>query len=108
MPGWEQLGMQAANQGLGAILGLALQGQADRRQLAQQGKLQALQIKGSKELTDYNANKQMEMWRNTSYPAQMEMLKKAGLNPALIYEGSGQGGSTSLSTGNVASGNAPT
>lgn len=108
MPGWEQLGMQAAGQGMGAILGLALQNTADRRQLRQQSRLQQLQIQGDKELTDYNAAKQLQMWKATSYPAQMAMLKQAGLNPALIYGSSGPGGMTNLATGNVASGNAPT
>ena len=36
------------------------------------GKLQNLEIKGSKELTDYNAAKQLEMWKATNYPAQVE------------------------------------
>lgn len=108
MPGWEQLGMQAAGQGLSAGLGLLLQGQQDRRQLRQQEKLQNLQIKGDKQLTDYNFMKQMEMWRNTNYPAQMAMLKQAGLNPALMYKGGGDGGTTAISQGSVTGANAPT
>ena len=47
------------------------------------------------------------MWKATSYPAQMAMLKEAGLNPALIYGSSGPGGMTNVATGNVASGSAP-
>lgn len=102
------LGMQAASQGLSAGMGLLLQGINDRRQLRQQQKLQDMQIKGDKQITDYNALKQMEMWRNTNYPAQMAMLKAAGLNPALIYEGGGQGGSTAITQGNVTGAAAPT
>lgn len=108
MPVWEQLGMQAASQAINGALGLALAGINDRRQLRQQQKLQDMQIKGDKQLTDYNFIKQMEMWNNTNYPAQMAMLRKAGLNPALMYEGGGQGGSTAITQGNVAGGTAPT
>lgn len=107
MPGWEELGMQTASNVANGVLGLALGGINDRRQLKQQGKLQQLQIKGSKELTDYNFQKQMEMWKNTNYPAQMAMLKQAGLNPALIYDHGGGQASTSISTGNVSGSNAP-
>ena len=66
------LGMQAASQAasglIGTGLGLLLEGHNDRRQLRQQEKLQNLEIKGSKELTDYNAAKQLEMWKATNYP----------------------------------------
>lgn len=107
MPGWEELGMQTASNVANGVLGLALGGINDRRQLKQQEKLQNLQIAGSKQLTDYNFLKQMEMWKNTNYPAQMAMLKQAGLNPALIYDHGGGQASTSVSTGNVSAGNAP-
>lgn len=107
MPGWEELGMQTASNVANGVLGLALGGINDRRQIKQQEKLQNLQIAGSKQLTDYNFQKQMEMWKNTNYPAQMAMLKQAGLNPALIYDHGGGQASTSVSTGNVSGGNAP-
>ena len=41
----------------------------DRRQLEQQRKLQGLAIEGSKALTDYQMEKQMEMWKNTNWEA---------------------------------------
>ena len=49
------------------------------------------------------------MWKKTNYPAQMEMLKEAGLNPALLYGMSGGGGTTtgSQSGGSAASAKAP-
>lgn len=108
MPGWEQLGMQAAGSAVNAGMGLLLQGVNDRRQLRQQEKLQNLQIAGNKQLTDYNFAKQMEMWKNTNYPAQMAMLKAAGLNPALIYENGGMGAQTNITQGNITGGQAPT
>ena len=38
------------------------------------------------------------MWKDTNYSAQMEELKKAGLNPGLLYGMSG-GGATTIGTG---------
>jgi hypothetical protein len=59
-------------------------------------------------MADYNMNKELEMWKNTSYPAQMDMLKEAGLNPALMYGMGGGGGVTTGSPStNVSSGEAP-
>ena len=75
-------------------MGLILQGINDRRQLRQQEKLNRQQLAIDKEMTDYAHAKQLEMWEKTNYPAQMEMLKKAGLNPALLYGTSGGGGMT--------------
>lgn len=106
------LGMQAASQAasglIGTGMGLLLEGHNDRRQLRQQEKLQALEIKGSKELTDYNAAKQLEMWNSTNYPAQVEQMKKAGLNPALAYGMGGGGGVTAnVATGKTTGATAP-
>lgn len=93
-----QLGMQAAANTVDALFGIALEGHNDKRQLRQQGKLQDLQIKGNKEITDYNMMKQLEMWKNTSYPAQLKMMEAAGLNPGLMY-GMGGGGGQSVGSG---------
>lgn len=98
------IGMQAAQQavggGLGAIFNLIGQG----AQYKQQKRLQELQIKGQKELTDYNTSKQLQMWMDTNYPAQVEQLKKAGLNPALLYGHGGGGGATASVTPGAVSG----
>lgn len=92
------LGMMAANAATGAALGFI----DDARQISQQKRLQGLQIKGSKELTDYNMRKQLEMWEKTNYAAQKEQMKKAGLNPGLMYGQSGGGGTTAaISQGSV-------
>jgi len=89
----------AATQGLpGAIFGLAMGGINDRRQVSQQHRLTDIQIEAEKNLTDYNMQKQLQMWKDTSYGAQMEQLQKAGLNPGLIYGMGGGGGQT---TGNT-------
>ena len=104
----ETLGSQLGGQLAGSVMGMALQHANDRRQLEQQGKLQQLQIRGSKEMTDYNYAKQLQMWHDTNYSAQMEHLKKAGLNPGLIYGMSGGGATTTGSgSGSVSGANAP-
>lgn len=102
-----------ANQATGGILGIALGGMAakanDARQLAMQDKLQQMQEDRQKQMTDYSYQKQLDMWKATSYPGQMEQIEKAGLNPALLYGGGGGGGTTTGSAGatNITSGEAP-
>jgi len=101
-------GFGAANSLLNTGIGLALEGHNDRRQLEQQYKLQAQQMQGQKHMTDYNMQKQLELWKATNYGAQMEQLKAAGLNPGLIYGMSGGGGQTAnLAQGQVSGGEAP-
>lgn len=46
----------------------------------------------------------LETWKATSYPAQVEMMKEAGLNPALMYGSAGSGGTTQSGSGGSASG----
>lgn len=101
------LGMQAAANAIDGIFGIAMQGHNNKVGYEQQQKLQALQIKGNKEMTDYQKMKELEMWKATSYPAQMAMMKEAGLNPALMY-GMGGGGGTTVGggSGGVSGGNA--
>lgn len=94
MPFIEQLAQQAGQGLLGGALGLALGGINDRRQRKQQQQLQDMQIRGNKEMTDYNYGKQLQMWKDTSYQAQIEQMKLAGVNPALMYGMSGGGGQT--------------
>lgn len=108
LPFIAQLGQQAAGNAVQAGMGLLLQSQADKRQMKQQEKLQELQMKGQKEMTNYNTAKQLQMWKDTNYPAQVEQLQKAGLNPGLLYGMSGGGGTTAnISQGSVDGGKAP-
>ncbi|UIB81443.1 DNA pilot protein [Flyfo microvirus Tbat2_116] len=106
---WGTLGMQAASALTGGALGQVFAGMNDRRQLKQQRKLQEMQIEGNKEMIDYGKEKDLEMWHATNYDAQKKELKKAGLNPGLLY---GMGGGGGVTTGGggmaVSSGNAPT
>lgn len=101
-------GQKQASNALDAIMGMGIAKYNDRRQLKQQRKLQDLQIAGSKELTDYSYGKQLQMWKDTNYGAQMEQLTKAGLNPGLIYGMGGAGGATTGGgQGNVQGASAP-
>lgn len=99
LPFIAQLGQQAAGNAVQAGMGLLLQSQADKRQMKQQEKLQELQMKGQKEMTNYNTAKQLQMWKDTNYSAQIAELKKAGLNPGLMYGMGGGGGTTTGSSG---------
>lgn len=102
------LGQQVAGEAIGAGMGMFLGNYNDNRQYNQQKRLQALQIQGQKEMTDYNRMAQLAMWRDTGYGPQMEQMKAAGLNPALLYGGGGGGGQTaSISGGNVTGASAP-
>lgn len=47
---------------------------------------------------------QMQMWENTNAPAQVGMLREAGLNPALMYKQGGAGGVTGNQGGGSAQG----
>lgn len=89
-----QLGMLALSTGVG----MGLQGIADERQKKQQKWLTELQIQGNKEMLEAQKAKEIEMWKATSYPAQMAMMKQAGLNPSLMY-GMGGGGGTTVGGG---------
>lgn len=105
----KNLGEQAASAGIGAGMGILLGEYNDHRQLRQQQKLQELQIEGQKRMTDYTYAKQLQMWHDTNYEAQMEHIKNAGLNPGLMYGMGGGGGTTTGSgSGSVAGANAPT
>lgn len=95
-----------------AAAGLISQGIAkgkDARQLNQQEKLNQLQMKGEKEMMQYGMGLQKQMWEDTGYGAQKDQMKRAGINPALMYGMGGGGGQTvgNASGAPVAGGMAP-
>jgi len=53
------------------------------------------QFQRQQKLNKQGYNLAMKMWKNTNYEAQMEQMRKAGLNPSLLYGMSGGGGVTS-------------
>jgi len=105
------LGEQAAGAAssiVGTGLGMATAAWNDRRQLRQQAKLQNQEMAGQIAMTNYNQQKQMEMWKATGPTGQMQQLQEAGLNPGLIYGMGGAGGQTAQVTpGAVKGGEAP-
>ena len=50
----------------------------------------------ARELTRFNRLEQEKLFENTSYPKQVELMKKAGLSVGKIYASGGSGGSTAL------------
>lgn len=99
---WMQAAANTGQGALGAIIGLGLGGIENKRQRKQQRKLNEIQLDAHKKFTEFNSKEQLKMWEATNYPAQMAQLKKAGLNPALMYEGGGPGGTTQVQTGGEA------
>jgi len=90
---------------VGAGMGMLMAGHEDKRQLKQQQKLQDMQIKGAKEMSEFERGQQMQTWNDTNYGAQKEHMKKANLNPGLMYgTGGGQGGTVGGTTGMMPSG----
>jgi len=106
MPFIEQLGMQTAGNVLGAGMGLILGGIERKKQLEQQQKLQNMEIAGQKQMGIFNREQQMKLWEDTNYGAQVQQLKKAGLNPGLLYGKGGPGGITNASPGSISGGQA--
>lgn len=91
-----------------AALGLILGGVNDRRQVRQAGKLGKQQLQFDQQKMDYQQKLGLEMWEATNYRAQMEEMKKAGLNPARMYGmGGGGGASATMPNASVASQGAP-
>lgn len=82
-----------------ALLGTALEDRRERRQHKNQKDLMSWQKANQMGLNEQGQELQMKTWRETNYPAQMEMLKEAGLNPGLLYGMSGGGGVTTGSQG---------
>lgn len=103
MPILGQLGMMAA----GTLLGNWQQDRNNEQQLAMQRTLNRDQMQNQMSLTDYNMQKQLELWQKTGYEAQVGQLEKAGLNPALLYGKGGGGGQTAqIAQGSVNAGQA--
>lgn len=108
MPAWlgalaQQVGGTAA-QGAMGILAQRIGKNYDRKQWIKDFEVQSPRQMGlEKQMMEWEQANQMEMWHDTNYGAQIEEMKKAGVNPALLYGGGGGGGTT---VGNI-TGNAP-
>jgi hypothetical protein len=93
---------EIAAAGIGAVggaLGMIGQNKRAKKQHNRQKELMGIQLKNQQQLNKQGQQLQMQTWRDTNYGAQMDMMKEAGLNPALMYGMSGGGGATTGSQG---------
>lgn len=105
---WGSIASSTAGSAIPAVLGMLFGKSVDKRQMRQQEKLQNLQIAGNKQMIDYSMGKELDMWKATGPTGQVEQMKKAGINPALLYGMGGAGGATTGNpSGSVSGGNAP-
>lgn len=92
-------GITAAAIGAGAaLLGQAGQMQATKlnntKNYKRTQKLMEKQDAMNRSMALFNQENQLNLWKATGPVGQVEQLKAAGLNPALIYDNGGTGGST--------------
>ena len=84
--------------GLGgaSAIGQAMYGQAQAQNNQQQ------QVQDQKELMELGNNLAYQNWLRTNYSAQVEQMKKAGLNVGMMYgKGGGAGGTLQGSSGSA-------
>lgn len=104
----EQVGGGIIGTGMG-MLDEAISGSSRRRkQVEQQKKLTDINVAAQKDLMSLAQEQQLQMWKDTSFSAQMRELANAGLNPALIYGGGGEGVTGTIGGGGVGTGQAST
>lgn len=91
------------------LIGMLGQKKREKRAVENQKTLMDWQMRNQKHLNEQGHELQMKAWRDTNYPAQMAMMKEAGLNPGLMYGMGGGGGVTtgSQSGGGASGGQAP-
>lgn len=77
---------------LSNAVGWLFQGENDKNQINQQQKLDNMQLSMNEQEQAYNQQLNLAQWKATSYPAQVQEMEMAGLNPALLYGGGGGGG----------------
>jgi hypothetical protein len=87
-------------------LGMGIEGLRSKKQYKRSKKQMEKQFRLQQKLNQQGFNLSHKMWEMTNYPAQIEQMKKAGLNPALMYGQAGQGGTTNSGSGGSASGGA--
>jgi len=97
---WSQWGNTALQAGFNMM---GAKGQHRRQQ-----ELMGIQHGNQQQLNRQGHELQMDMWNKTNYEAQLKHMKKAGINPALMYGMGGGGGTTAGSQGggSAAGGNA--
>lgn len=105
-----QAAINTASGFLGSVMGRIF-GKKDREnQLEQQAALNEQAYDINNRMAEANYERDMRMWEDTGYVAQKDQMKRAGLNPALMYGMSGGGGQTANAAGagsGVGAGQAP-
>lgn len=86
----------------GTILGMIGQEQRAKKQHNRQKELMGVQFDNQSKLNKQGSDLQYDMWKKTNAPAQVGMLKEAGLNAGLMYGQSGPGGMTGSQGGGSA------
>ena len=82
--------------GSAAAIGQAIYGNSQAQQNQQQ------QVQDQRELMELGNNLAYHNWIRTNYPAQVEQMKKAGLNVGMMYgKGGGAGGTLQGSSGSA-------
>lgn len=79
---------------VGTGMGIATASLNDRRQERMNKKLIKQQTTAGKEMAAFNQKMGLDMWEKTGFEAQRKQMEKAGINPGLMYGGTGSGGST--------------
>ena len=92
---WLEIGLQGAD-----IIGNQLQA---KQQFERTKKLMEIQQANQQQLNLQGQQIQLDTWEKTNFPSQIAMLKKAGLNPSLMYAKGGAGGTTGSQGGGIAS-----
>ena len=92
--------------GLGSLMGIGRRKEkkareAEEREHQRQLEYMGLQAKYNKEQAKYSTELSKEMWDYTNFENQVQHLKEAGLNPALLY-GQGGGGGNAAGGGSAA------
>jgi len=84
------------------IAGAAYNEYGNQRQNRQDRTNAMMQYQNQRKLNQQGNRLQMDMWNKTNYGAQVDHMKEAGLNPALMYGSAGQGGTTGSQGGGSA------
>lgn len=83
---------------LSGLIGGAQQNWAADQSLARNQYMMQQQHNMNLAFLNAQQRSQLEMWEKTNYPAQIEQIKKAGLNPALMYQGGAKPGDMGMAT----------
>lgn len=96
--GW----MAAAGMGIASGVSGIWNGLSMKRKYKYAKKMADYEQNLQKDLNVFNQGLALDTWEKTGYDAQVQQLKKAGLNPGLMYGQAGAGGTTQSGAGTSA------